>query len=102
MFKNQFEKKVLNVRLCMGNFSICKQHLGCSTAELVYGTTLRIPGEFFAPGTDPLTSDPSTYAAQLKLAGYAVFEGNSTACRFEPHIFCSKGSVDMSICVCSA
>ena len=23
MFKNQFEKKVLNVRLCMGNFSIC-------------------------------------------------------------------------------
>ena len=45
-----------------------KQDLGCSTAELVYGTTLRIPGEFFAPGTDPLTSDPSTYAAQLKLA----------------------------------
>ena len=28
---------------------------GCSTAELklVYGTTLRVPGEFFAPGTDP-------------------------------------------------
>ena len=23
MFKNQFEKKELNVRLCMGNFSIC-------------------------------------------------------------------------------
>ena len=54
----------------LGLRTALKQDLGCSTAELVYGTssTLRIPGEFFAPGTDPLTSDPSTYAAQLKLA----------------------------------
>ena len=36
--------------------------------ELVYGTTLRVLGEFFSPGTGPFTSDLSTYAAQLKLA----------------------------------
>ena len=54
--------------ILLGLRTALKQDLGCSTAELVYGTTLRIPGEFFAPGTDPLTSDPSTYAAQLKLA----------------------------------
>ena len=36
MFKNQFEKKVLNVRLCMGNFSICGGAIYISLADLVF------------------------------------------------------------------
>ena len=43
-----------------------KEDLKCTTAELVYGTTLRLPGEFFT--TSSTNSDPMSYAAQLKLA----------------------------------
>ncbi|CAH8462440.1 unnamed protein product [Dicrocoelium dendriticum] len=39
--------------------------LNCSPAELVFGTTLRIPGQFFTPDTAVL-SDPPTYVARLK------------------------------------
>ena len=42
-----------------------KEDLGSTAAELVYGTSLRLPGEFFVPQTDGNT-DPATYAAQLK------------------------------------
>ena len=52
----------------LGLQTALKQDLGCSTVELVYETTLQVLGEFFAPGTDPITSDPLTYAAQLKLS----------------------------------
>ncbi len=38
----------------------------CTAAELVYGTTLRLPGEFFTPSHS--TVDPSSYIAQLKSA----------------------------------
>ena len=31
----------------LGIRTALKTDLGCSVAELVYGTTLRIPGEFF-------------------------------------------------------
>ena len=34
-------------------------------AELVYGTTLRVPGEFFAFNVD-IFCDPSSYVAKLK------------------------------------
>jgi len=36
-----------------------------STAELVYGTTLRLPGEFFSVNTDE-HPDPTSYVSKLK------------------------------------
>ena len=41
-----------------------KEDLHCTSAELVYGTTLRLPGEFFTPTQNPL--NPPTYVSQLK------------------------------------
>ncbi|KAL5494406.1 hypothetical protein EMCRGX_G015736 [Ephydatia muelleri] len=47
--------------------STLKEDLKCSAAELVYGTTLRLPGEFFSAGSVS-PCDPSAYVAQLKAA----------------------------------
>ena len=43
-----------------------KEDVGCTPAELVYGTTLRLPGQMVAPSsaTDPL--DPTNYVHRLK------------------------------------
>nr|CAX83701.1 pol polyprotei [Schistosoma japonicum] len=38
----------------------------CSAAELVFGTTLRLPGEFINPHTDSKTLDLGTFADQLR------------------------------------
>jgi len=43
-----------------------KDDLKCSVAELVYGTTLRLPGEFFDDSKADLFSDPTSYVARLK------------------------------------
>ena len=55
----------------------------------MYGTTLRLPGEFFDPTTAPSTPDPASYASQLKATMQALrappVRGN------QPHkIFYSK------------
>ena len=42
-----------------------KQDLDCNAAELVYGTTLGIPGEFFSIA-DSTAEDPGSYIVQLK------------------------------------
>ena len=41
-----------------------KEDLGCCTAELVYGTTLRIPGEFFNKVEE--IPDPLSYVSRLR------------------------------------
>jgi len=43
-----------------------KQAYHCTSAELVYGTTLRIPGEFFTSNSNATVSDPSNYVVKLK------------------------------------
>ena len=43
-----------------------KDDLKCTTAELVYGTTLRLPGEFFDNSNADLFPDPSSYVTKLK------------------------------------
>ena len=50
----------------LGIHTTLKQDCCCTPAELVYGTTLRIPGEFFAPSTDAAIPDPSSYVTKLK------------------------------------
>ena len=42
-----------------------KEDLGCSSAELVYGCSLRLPGEFFYESSFPLVDVPS-YVSRLK------------------------------------
>ncbi len=50
--------------ILLGIRSSLKTDLKCCAAELVYGTTLRLPGEFVNPSTS--TIDPSSYADSLK------------------------------------
>ena len=45
-----------------------KEDIHCSSAELVYGTTLRVPGEFFPRIGDDMLADPTTYVTRLKSA----------------------------------
>ena len=50
----------------LGICTSLKQDLKGSTAELVYGTTLRLPGEFFQQTNAQL--DPATYVTELRTA----------------------------------
>ena len=52
--------------ILLGIGAALKQDLNCSTAELVYGTTLRVPGEFFTPACDKELEDPTSYVTQLR------------------------------------
>ena len=45
-----------------------KEDIGCTTAELVYGSTLRLPGEFFNQSKGEQMPDQATYTTQLKTA----------------------------------
>ena len=50
----------------LGIRTTIKSDLHCTTAELVYGTTLRLPGEFFVTSNFKTTPDPSMYLTRLK------------------------------------
>ena len=43
-----------------------KEDLQTSTAELLYGTTLRLPGEFFSKSFTEGTTDPTSFVARLR------------------------------------
>jgi len=49
----------------LGIRSAIKADFPHATAELVYGTPLRLPGEFFSPSTRATNWDAQSYAAQL-------------------------------------
>ncbi len=49
----------------LGIRTTLKEDLNCTTDELVYGSTLRLPREFFIP-QDTNTPDPSSYVTGLK------------------------------------
>lgn len=48
----------------LGLHSTLRDDINVSPAEMVYGTTLRLPGEFFQ--TSPVNSDPVSFVSQLK------------------------------------
>ena len=52
----------------LGVRTALKEDLHCTTAELVYGTTLRLPGEFLDATTTYPSVDPITYVSQLSVA----------------------------------
>lgn len=49
----------------LGIRTTLKEDIQCTAAELVYGTTLRIPGDFIQPSTDQV-EDPASYVSRLK------------------------------------
>ena len=52
----------------LGIRSAFKEDIGCTAAKLVYGTTLRLPGELFDQSTNDRMSDQSSYVQRLKSA----------------------------------
>ena len=50
----------------LGIRTALKEDIGCSVAELVYGTTLCIPGEFYSSPSTTTADDPISYVTQLK------------------------------------
>lgn len=51
--------------ILLGIRTAFKDDLQCTAAELVYGTSLRLPGEFFTPSSDD-NLDPTTYVSRLR------------------------------------
>ena len=52
--------------ILLGIRTVLKEDLHCSAAELVYGTTLRLPGEFFDASKSDRTADPVEYVSKLR------------------------------------
>ncbi len=52
----------------LGICTSLKEDLHCTTAELVYGLTLRLPGEFVSPTTSLPHESPADYVTKLKEA----------------------------------
>ena len=52
--------------ILLGIRSCYKQNLGTSPAEILYGCTIRLPGEIFTPQSYRSTLDPYTYTSVLK------------------------------------
>ena len=48
----------------LGIRTACKEDLGTSAAELVYGEPLRVPGELLAPTTPDV--EPAAFVKQLR------------------------------------
>ncbi|CAH8820985.1 unnamed protein product [Trichobilharzia szidati] len=56
----------------LGIRNALKTDAGCTTSELVYGTTLRLPGEFVSPSSFPPVVDHSSYVSRLTNAMRSV------------------------------
>ena len=50
----------------LGIRTALKEDLSATAAEMVYGTTLRLPGEFFQSSDEQPVMDPTDYVSQLK------------------------------------
>ena len=50
----------------LGIRTALKENLSATADEMVYGTTLRLPGEFFQSSDDQPVMDPTDYVWQLK------------------------------------
>ena len=54
--------------ILLGIRTALKEDFQCTVAKMVYGTTLRLPGEFFNPTQDTNMADPASYVTRLKNA----------------------------------
>ena len=75
----------------LGIRTAIKEDLSCTTAELLYGTTLRLPGEFVSP-SEQHNTDPTQFVGRLRDAMRAVRavppqpHGQSRASRIHPDL----------------
>ena len=58
--------------ILLGIRTAFKQDLNCTAAEMVYGTTLRLPAEFVSPTACEPSHDPQDYAQRLTRAMQAI------------------------------
>ena len=68
----------------LGIRTALKEDLHCTAAELVYSTTLRLPGEFFTRTSPIVTPDPASYVAKLHVKG-SIRQLRATPVRIPPH-----------------
>ena len=78
----------------LGIRTALKEDLKCTAAEMVYGTTLRLPGEFFNTAGNHATANPADYVARLKanmqqLHAPPVRENNPSGRVFQSQAFSS-------------
>ena len=52
--------------ILLGIRTALKEDISATAAEMVYGTTLRLPGEFFVPSPTTSLPDPSDFISKLK------------------------------------
>ena len=71
-----------------------KEDISCTAAELVYGTNLRLPGEFFSASSDNST-DPGTFVTQLKRT-MQTLRATPTRQSSQP-----TGQIDNALCTAS-
>lgn len=76
----------------LGLRTALKEDLGCTAAHLVYGMTLRLPGEFFS--TPPAELQPSEFATKLCQV-MSLLQPVPTNHHGVPSVFVSK---DLSVC----
>lgn len=50
----------------LGHRSAVKEDIGCTAADLVYGSSLRLPADLLGPTDDPALIDPSNYIDRLR------------------------------------
>ena len=52
--------------ILLGIRTALKEDISATAAEMIYGTTLRLPGEFFVPAPTTSLPDPSDFVAKLR------------------------------------
>ena len=57
----------------LGMRAAVKEDLGCSSAELCFGTVLRVPGEFFRPIQSSHCADRADFAEKLCILCMTLF-----------------------------
>ncbi|XP_064473090.1 protein NYNRIN-like [Ornithodoros turicata] len=78
----------------LGIRSAFKPHLGCSTAELVYGTSLRLPGDLISATADTAAVPPAGYVSRLRDTINALRPSPTTPC----HRFPAPGPRNLLAC----
>ena len=58
--------------ILLGIRTALKEDISTTSAEMVYGTTFRLPGEFFASSPHSTLSDPSDFVSKLKSHFHSV------------------------------
>ena len=71
-----------------------KEDIKCSAAEMVYGQTLRIPGELFVPSGSPDLTVTSDFVIKLRDSMQNIIPTDTRAC-VQPNVFVPK---DLETC----